>query len=141
MSSKLNPYLGFQDQAKDAMELYRSVFGGELTSSTFGEMGMGDGDEAAKIMHSQLETPAGYTLMAADNPNSMEAGDGRSNHSVSLSGGPEDDEELSGYFAGLAEGGMVALPLEKAPWGDKFGMVIDRFGVQWMVNIAGEQAS
>ncbi len=137
MTSRLNPYLGFKDDAKEAMEFYRSVFGGELTLSTFGDMHASeDPAEADKTMHAQLETPAGYTIMASDTPSSMTFSE-TSNHSVSLSGGPEEEAELSGYFAGLAEGGTVALPLEKAPWGDRFGMIIDRFGVQWMVNIAG----
>jgi PhnB protein len=137
MTSKLNPYLGFRDNAKDAMEFYHSVFGGELNVSTFGELQASeDPAEADKIMHAQLETTSGYTLMGADTPNGMEFSDS-SNHSVSLSGPSEDGDELSGYFAKLSDGGTVAMPLEQAPWGDKFGMVIDKFGVQWLVNIAG----
>ena len=137
MTSKLNPYLGFRDNAKDAMEFYHSVFGGELNVSTFGELQASeDPAEADKIMHAQLETTSGYTLMGADTPNSMEFAPS-SNHSVSLSGASEDADELSGYFDKLSDGGTVAMPLEQAPWGDKFGMVIDKFGVQWLVNIAG----
>ncbi len=137
MTSRLNPYLGFRDNAKDAMEFYHSVFGGELTSSTFGEMHASeDPAEADKIMHAQLETPSGYTLMGADTPNSMGFSE-TSNHSVSLSGDSAAQEELTGYFNGLAEGGQIAMPLDKAPWGDYFGMLIDKFGVQWLVNITG----
>ncbi|CAN5556476.1 VOC family protein [soil metagenome] len=137
MTSQLNPYLGFRDDAKQAMEFYHSVFGGDLTTSTFGEMHASeDPTEADKIMHSQLETPSGYTLMAADTPNHMEFSPGGS-HSMSLSGDGAAQEELTGYFQGLSDGGTVALPLERAPWGDYFGMVIDRFGVQWLVNITG----
>ena len=137
MTSRLNPYLGFRDNAKDAMEFYHSVFGGELNVSTFGELQASeDPAEADKIMHAQLETTSGYTLMGADTPNSMEFAPS-SNHSVSLSGASEDADELSGYFDKLSDGGTVAMPLEQAPWGDKFGMVIDKFGVQWLVNIAG----
>ena len=137
MTSRLNPYLGFRDNAKDAMEFYHSVFGGELTSSTFGEMHASeDPAEAGKIMHAQLETPSGYTLMGADTPNSMGFSE-TSNHSVSLSGDSAAQEELTGYFNGLAEGGQIAMPLDKAPWGDYFGMLVDKFGVQWLVNITG----
>ncbi len=137
MTSRLNPYLGFRDNAKDAMEFYHSVFGGELTSSTFGEMHASeDPAEADKIMHAQLETPSGYTLMGADTPNSMGFSE-TSNHSVSLSGDSAAQEELTGYFNGLAEGGQIAMPLDKAPWGDYFGMLVDKFGVQWLVNITG----
>jgi PhnB protein len=137
MTSRLNPYLGFRDNAKDAMEFYHSVFGGDLTTSTFGEMHASeDPAEADKIMHAQLETPSGYTLMGSDTPNSMGFSE-TSNHSVSLSGDSSAQEELTGYFNGLAEGGQIAMPLDKAPWGDYFGMLIDKFGVQWLVNITG----
>ena len=136
MTSKLNPYLGFRDNAKDAMEFYHSVFGGELNVSTFGEaQASEDPAEADKIMHAQLETTSGYTLMGADTPNSMEFAPS-SNHSVSLSGGSEDADELSGYFDKLSDGGTVSVPLEKQMWGDEFGMCVDRFGIGWMVNIA-----
>jgi PhnB protein len=138
MPTRLNPYLGFRDNAKEAMEFYHSIFGGELSSSTFGEFQASeDPAEQDKIMHSMLETESGLVLMGADTPNGMDYTPGGS-ISVSLSG--EDEAELSGYWKQLSEGGTVAVPLEKAPWGDSFGMCIDRFGVTWMVNIAGGQA-
>lgn len=135
MSSRLNPYLSFRDNAREAMEFYRAALGGDLTISTFGEFGASqDPAESGKVMHAMLETPAGFALMAADTPNGMEYTPGN-NHSVSLSG--DDEAELRGYWDKLAEGATVVMPLEKAPWGDTFGMCTDRFGVQWMVNIAG----
>jgi PhnB protein len=133
MPTTLNPYLGFRDQARSAMDFYHTVFGGELTRSTFAEMHASeDPAEAEKVMHSQLVTPGGMVLMAADTPNSMEYSPGGP-ISVSLSG--SDEAELRGYFERLSDGGTVVLPLEKAPWGDSFGMCRDRFGVSWMVNI------
>ena len=60
---------------------------------------------------------------------------------MSLSGGPEDADELCGWFAALSEGGQVRQPLEPAPWGDEFGMFVDRFGISWLVNIAGSLCS
>ncbi len=135
MTTRLNPYLGFRECAKDAMDFYQSVFGGDLTRSTFAEMHASqDPDEQDKIMHSMLVTPNGLTLMAADTPNSMELRPGN-NYSVSLSG--DDDAELRGYWSALAERGTVTMALEKAPWGDSFGMCVDDFGVAWMVNIVG----
>ncbi|MFC5929994.1 VOC family protein [Cryobacterium melibiosiphilum] len=135
MKSTLNPYLSFREGAREAMDFYHGVFGGELTLSTFGEMHASeDPAEQHKIMHSELKTDAGFTLMASDTPNSMEYTTG-SSISVSLSG--DDDAELRTYWDGLADGGIIALPLEKAPWGDSFGMIQDRFGVNWMVNILG----
>ncbi|MGN6303007.1 MAG: VOC family protein [Angustibacter sp.] len=138
MATKLNPYLNFRDTAREAMEFYRTVFGGELTMSTFGEFQASqDPAEQGKIMHAQLVSADGLTLMASDTPNAMEYTPGN-NYSVSLSG--DDESELRGYWDQLSDGGTVVMPLDKAPWGDAFGMCVDRFGVSWLVNIAGSTA-
>jgi PhnB protein len=131
---RLNPYLNFRDNARDAMEFYRSVFGGELQVSTFAELGASqDPSEGDKTMHSQLEAPNGMVLMAADTPNAMDYTEG-SNGSISLSG--DDEADLRGYYEKLSADGEVVMPLEQAPWGDHFGMCRDRFGVTWLVNIS-----
>jgi PhnB protein len=136
MTTRLNPYLNFRDTTREAMEFYHSVFGGELTMSTFAEMHASDDPaEQDKIMHSQLVTEQGLTLMAADTPNSMDYTTG-TNFAVSLSG--EDEGELRGYWDKLSDGATVTMPLDKAAWGDIFGMCTDRFGISWLVNIAGE---
>ncbi len=136
MSTRLNPYLNFRDNARDAMEFYRSVFGGDLATSTFGEFQASqDPAEEDKIMHAQLVTGSGFTLMAADTPNGMEFTPG--GYPISLSGDAADEAELTGYWSKLSDGGTVAMPLAKAPWGDQFGMCTDRYGISWMVNIAG----
>ena len=132
MPSLLTPYLSFTDTARPALEFYQEVFGGELVINTFGESGMADGDLADKVMHGQLETPSGFTLMAADTPPGMDHSPGN-NITVCLSG--DDVEQLRGYFTRLTEGGEVSMPLEKQMWGDEFGQLVDRFGVPWMVNI------
>jgi len=138
MPTLLNPYLGFRDTAKQALEFYQSVFGGELTLSTFGEMHASeDPVEQSKIMHGQLTSPTGLVLMGADTPSSMSYTPG-DNYSVSLSG--PDETELRGYWDKLADGATITVPLEKAPWGDTFGMCTDKFGVSWLVNIAGSGA-
>ena len=135
MATTLNPYLSFRDNAREVMEYYKSVFGGDLTVSTFGEyQASQDPAEQDKVMHAMLTTDNGMVLMAADTPNGMDLNPG-SNISVSLSG--DDEGELRRYWDGLVDGGSVTMPLEKAPWGDAFGMCTDRFGVAWMVNIAG----
>ncbi|MFF5986952.1 VOC family protein [Prauserella flavalba] len=136
MASRLNPYLSFDGTAKQAMEFYRGVFGGELALNTFGEYGDSSAPEADKIMHSSLETPSGFTLMGADTPPGMEFNPGN-NMTVSLSG--DDAGELRGYWEKLADGGNVTVPLEKQMWGDEFGMCIDKYGVPWMVNIGSPQ--
>ena len=132
MASRLNPYISYPGTARQAMEFYKGVFGGELTLSTYGESGAATGADGDKIMHAQLETPAGYTLMASDTPPGMEHSSG-SAISVSLSG---DGDELRSYFEKLSAGGTVTMPLEKQMWGDEFGMCVDQFGVNWMANIA-----
>jgi PhnB protein len=137
MSSRLNPYISFQDNAKDAMEFYRDVFGGELNVSTFGEYGQSDPGVADRVMHAQLETDRGFTLMASDTPPGMDRTEG-TNISISLSG--DDEAELRGYFDKLSAGGEVGMPLEKQVWGDYFGDCTDKFGIKWLVNIAGESA-
>ena len=136
MASRLNPYLGFDSNARQAMEFYRDVFGGALNINTFGEFGSPDAAEADKVMHAQLETDNGFTLMASDTPAGMQRNPG-DNISISLSG--DDGDELRGYWEKLSDGGTVTMPLEKQMWGDEFGMCTDRFGVPWMVNITQTQ--
>jgi PhnB protein len=139
MTVRLNPYLNFRDSARQVMEFYRSVFGGELTISTFAEMHASeDPAEQQKIMHSQLEGDNGIVIMAADLPNSMEYTPA-AGMSISLSG--DDEPVLRGYYDKLCVGGTVLEPLMTAPWGDTFGMCIDQFGITWLVNIAGAPAS
>lgn len=133
MATHLNPYLSFRDDARQAMEFYQSVLGGDLTMSTFAEFHVSDDPaEADKLMHANLSTPGGLILMGADTPNTQERAE-TSNIAVSLSG--EDETELQRYWDGLSAGGTVTVPFAKAPWGDTFGMVTDKFGVQWMVNV------
>ena len=137
MKSLLNPYLSFKDNARQALEFYKTVFGGKLTMNTFKEFQMSkDPGEDNKIMHGQLDAENGMTLMASDTPNGMAHQPG-TNISISLSG--DNEAELTDYFKKLAAGGQVSMPLEKAPWGDSFGMVMDQFGINWMVNIAGQK--
>ena len=136
MQTKLNPYLSFRDNARQAMEFYRSVFGGKLTMNTFKEFHASeDPSEGDKIMHAVLEAENGITFMAADTPREMEYRPG-ANISMSLSG--DNEKELGPYFEKLSKGGKITMPLEKAPWGDTFGMCTDRFGVSWMVNITAQ---
>jgi PhnB protein len=137
MASRLNPYISFDGDARQAMEFYKGVFGGDLTLNTFGEFGAPDSPDADKVMHSQLETGSGFTLMGSDTPAGMDRNPG-DNIAVSLSG--DDADELRGYWEKLSDGGNVTLPMEKQMWGDEFGMCVDRFGVSWMVNITQPQA-
>jgi PhnB protein len=136
MTVRLNPYLSFRDDAREAMTFYHSIFGGELTVSTFGEFNATeDPADEDKIMHGQLETADGLVLMGADTPGYMEYRP-QAGVSVSLSG--DDEPRLRGYWDRLTEGGTMMVPFEPAPWGDTFGMCVDRFGTTWLVNAAGQ---
>jgi PhnB protein len=137
MASRLNPYVSFDGNARQAMEFYKGVFGGDLTMNTFGEFGAPDSPDTDKIMHGQLETPSGFTLMGADTPTGMQRNPGDT-ITISLSG--VDADELRGYWEKLSAGGTVTMPLEKQMWGDEFGMCVDQFGVPWMVDIVQQQA-
>ncbi len=137
MTSRLNPYIGFSGNARQAVEFYREVFGGELAVDTYGGSGMAAPGDEDKVMHAQLETPDGFVLMLADMPPGTAHSPGN-DMAISLSG--DDADELRGYWDRLADGGSVQVPLEPQMWGDVFGMCTDRFGVSWMVNIAGDAA-
>ena len=137
MASRLNPYITFDGNARQAMEFYKGVFGGNLNTNTFGEFGQADSPDADKVMHSQLETAGGFTLMASDTPTGMQRNPGDT-ITISLSG--DDADALRGYWEKLSDGGTVTMPMEKQMWGDEFGMCMDRFGVPWMVNITQAQS-
>lgn len=140
MQSKLNPYINFKDQARAAMELYKNVFGGNLTMSTFKDAGMvQDPADAERIMHAMLVAENGITLMASDIPTHMMPKEGTiaPNAAISLSG--DNEEELRGYWNKLSEGAKITQPLTAAPWGDTFGMLDDKFGISWLVNITGKK--
>ncbi|BBH18156.1 VOC family protein [Nocardioides baekrokdamisoli] len=129
----LNPYISFKDTARDAMEFYQSVLGGELFFAKFGDMGDPDAANAEGIMHSSLQTPSGFTLFASDTPDGMDYNPG-TNIAISLSG--SESEELKGYWDKLSDGATVTVPYAKQMWGDEFGMLIDKFGISWMVNVS-----
>ena len=137
MASRLNPYINFGDNARQAMEFYKDVFGGNLSMSTFGDYGDPSAPGADNIMHAQLETDQGFTLMASDAPPGMEYSPA-GNIQISLSG--EDEQQLRGYWDKLSEGGTVTMPFEKQMWGDLFGMCTDKFGVPWMVDVVPQQS-
>jgi PhnB protein len=134
--ARLNPYLNFHGTAREAMEFYRDVFGGELVVNTYGEFGHPDEAQADKVMHSQLETPDGFVLMAADLPD--EGSGGVTGMNVVVSG--DEAERLRGYWERLAEGAEVRMPLEKQVWGDEYGDLVDRFGTPWGFNIGSSGA-
>lgn len=128
MAAVLNPYISFKGQAQQAMDFYQSVLGGELQVMTFADSGM---PEIDGVMHAQLTTADGFTLMASDTPDEMPYQPGN-NVTISISG---DDVRLRDFFTALAEGGQVTLPMEEQMWGAEFGQLTDKFGINWMVNL------
>jgi PhnB protein len=132
MSVRLNPYLSFKDTAREAMTFYQEVLGGELQINTFADLSATeDPSEAEKVMHAQLETPDGFTLMGSDTPNGMPFQE-QAGVSVSING--DEREKIDGFWEKLSAEGSVILPYELAPWGDVFGMCVDRFGTNWMIS-------
>jgi PhnB protein len=132
----LNPYLSFNGNAEEALNFYKGVFGGEVEISRFSDFPPNPDmpmDEAArqKVMHSVLKAD-GLQLMLSDamRGSGVKVGD---NISISLSG--DDKDALTKYFEGLSQGGNVTQPLETHPWGDTFGMLVDKYGINWLVNI------
>jgi len=140
MIVKLNSYISFNGNAKEAMEFYKSIFGGEIFSDTFesyasAEMPVADEDKQ-KIMHAYLKGGNGIELMGADTPTGMSYNEGAR---ITLALNGDDEGTLRGYWDKLAEGGSITVPLDKAPWGDIFGMLTDKFGVNWMIDIGPVQ--
>lgn len=136
MQTVLNPYLNFKSETREAMEFYKTVFGGKLDFNTFKDFHASvDPSEDNLIMHSVLEAENGIKFMAADIPKHIEA-EYKPGTNISLSLSGDNEAELRGYFEKLSVGGRVVMPLEKAPWGDTFGEVADKFGIKWLVNIS-----
>ena len=136
MTTLLNPYLTFNGNAREAMQFYQSVFGGDLKVNTFGEFGQTDAAVADKVMHAMLTSDKG-TLMASDAAPGTPFNPG-SAITCSLSGDLTDG--LDDVWAKLSDSGQVNVPLEKQVWGDQFGQCVDRFGTPWMINIAQPQS-
>lgn len=135
---RLEVYLYFKGNAREAMEFYKTVFGGELNMQAFSDTpadarppGMTD-DMNDWLMHAML-TGGDVKLMASDSANASDKA-----AKIDLSLGGKDENRLREIFAALSEGGSIYQELTKMFWGDIFGSLTDKFGVNWMVNIEGE---
>lgn len=138
----LDPYLVFPGQTREAMTLYQSVLGGELTVVTFGDMGMAEPDgtvDPTAVMHSLLVTDGGLRLMASDGPPGEEVRRGN-DFALALNGSLPDRTELLRWYEALAAAGTVDVPFGEQPWG-WFGQVTDPYGVAWMFNLDTEDAA
>jgi len=131
----LEAYLFFKGNCLQAMKFYKSVFGGELTTQTYAEVPQMKADESKKdwVMHATLQGGA-VKLMASDTENASPKA-----AKVALSLGGYDETRLREIFGKLSAGGKVNMPLKKEFWGDIFGSLIDKYGVEWMMNIGTPQ--
>ena len=128
----MNPYLNFAGDAREAMEFYQSIFGGELSVVSFSDAQMDEEMPSGGTMHAMLTTPD-FVLMASDAmPRAEETWGGTRNY-ICLGG--TDEAQLTGWFTKLADGGNVGMPLEPQSWGATFGLCMDRYGIEWMVNV------
>lgn len=139
---QLNPYLSFSGNARQALEFYQQVFGGDLRINTFSEFGTTDPKYANLVMHGILKTPEGMVLMASDIPEGMPEAPPEmpelkvgNNVTISLSG--SDRDALMRCWEKLSSSGKVQMPMGKQIWGDEYGSCIDQFGINWGINITG----
>lgn len=134
MQSTLNPYVSFKGKAREAMEFYHSIFGGELDLKTFAEFGL-QNDHPQGIMHATLMVDGQALLMGSDALDEAPRG-----FALVLNGTSTTGDEVRQQFTKLSDGAEVVREIQKEMWGDEYGELVDKFGVRWMVNIAGEQA-
>lgn len=139
MALKLNSYISFNGNAKDAIDFYKSIFGGQVFMDTFssfeGSMPYDEADKD-KVMHAYLKGDNGVELMVSDTPTGMSFSTGAQ---ISLTLNGDDETKLREYWDKLSDGATVNMPLDKSPWGDIFGMLTDKFGINWMVDIGPMQ--
>jgi PhnB protein len=134
MTIKTTTHLNFRGEAREALAFYQSVFGGEMTAFTYADAhAVSDPAEADQIIWGQVSSPDGFHIMAYDVPAQLEWDAGRIPFFVSVRG--DDAEALTGYWARLGEGGTVVRALEPAGFSPLYGMVRDRFGVTWVLDL------
>ncbi len=127
------PYLVFKTECREAMTFYQKCFGGSLELKTYAEAPPnacpGDIGDKNLIMHAALKND-GFTLLGSDNPSGKSSSGGNIQLSVSC----DSREEVDRLFQQLSEGGKALMPLEDTFWGARFGMVADKYGIQWMLS-------
>ncbi len=136
--AQINPYIHFNGNAEEAFNFYKSVFGGTFAALTrFKDMTFLEGlvaeHEAENIMHIALPIGEHSLLMGSDTPEFMgrqNENENRSKISISASSKEEADQ----LFQGLSEGGNIEMPIADSPWGSYFGMLRDKYGIEWMVD-------
>lgn len=134
MKADLSVYISFGGSAREALTHYNAVLGGDLELVTYGELGAGSGPDDDHIMYGVLRTPTGFVLRGTDRPLQEDAAIERGTaFAVCLNG--EEGDLLTGVWERLAETATVESPLETTPWGDANGVLVDPFGIRWIMNI------
>ncbi|GLP69187.1 VOC family protein [Streptomyces sp. TUS-ST3] len=134
MSVTTTTHLNFRGDAREALDFYRSVFGGRTVVVTYKDAGaVGNESEADWVMWGEVVGDGGFHVMAYDVPSQLPWNQGENAFFVSVRG--EDTEEISALWGRLAEGSTVVRPLESAPWAPLYGMLTDRFGVTWVLDV------
>ncbi|TFB99271.1 MULTISPECIES: VOC family protein [unclassified Cryobacterium] len=152
MSITTTTHLNFRGDARAALEFYQSVFGGRVTIATYGDFGMPqDAPGAANVVFGQIETQAGFRVMAYDIAGqaggtagaASVAGSTRRDNGVTITDQPffvsvrgETLDEVQGYWAALSAGASIVEPLAASAWSPGFGMLTDAFGVTWILDVA-----
>ena len=126
----IDVYLNFDGNCREAMTFYADAFQGELQVMTFGETGQCAAADSDRVMHARLSVGSAV-VMASDTMRGMPLGQG-TNFFVSVD--CESVEEEERFFKDLSEGGKATMPLQDTFWGARFGMLTDKFGIQWMFN-------
>ncbi len=137
MSVKVVPHLNFRGDARAALEFYQSVFGGDMAIVTYENAGnVQDPSEADQVMWGQVAADSGFRVMAYDVPSRMPWDLGENPFFVSLRG--DTTEEITVYWAKLSDGATILQPLASAQWAPLYGMLKDRFGITWVVDVVSE---
>ena len=137
MTIAVTPHLNFRGSAREALEFYRDAFGGELTIISYADMGNTDPQTADHVVWGQVSAPDGFRVMAYDVPAGRPWSPGEAPFFVSVRG--DDVEEVRGYWDALVDGATVVAPLASSGWAPLYGMLTDRFGVTWVLDVAASR--
>ncbi|WP_415975700.1 VOC family protein [Rhodococcus sp. 077-4] len=147
MTIETTTHLNFRGDARAALEFYRSVFGGETVMSTYGDVGMPQGlPDSDNVVFGRVENESGFRIMAYDIPGHTAAaatgatyrenGTTVTDQPFFVSVRAQTIEELQGYWDALSSGGKIVEPLAASAWSPGFGMLTDRYGVTWSLDVA-----
>jgi len=140
MSISTVAHINFRGEARAALEFYRAVFGGNLVAVTYADAhAVADPAEADQVMWGQVTSPSGFSVMAYDVPSRLSYA--RGDRSFFMSVRSSDPAEISGYWAALKDGATILADLAPAAWAPLYGMLTDRFGITWVMDVVTQQGT